>query len=145
MRNSLFLIVLFLSVAFILIATPVSDITSLKTADNLLEMSPGIKCSKDDYETYDAELTSMSSGFDGNPAWATESLVIRNCFFNDLTTHVDTQGNQYQDFSIYDPIVGSDPQLNSFYQPIWNTTTMSPCIDTGDGSVPMVYILSNIA
>ncbi|HHZ15460.1 MAG TPA: T9SS type A sorting domain-containing protein [Candidatus Cloacimonetes bacterium] len=71
---------------------------------------------------------------DGIPDHATESLTINNCFFNDLANHVDTQGNAYQEFSISSPVVAPDPLLDSCYQPIWNASTMSPCIDSGVGT-----------
>ena len=79
---------------------------------------------------YDVEW----GGDTGNPDYATESLTINNCFFNDLTNHVDTQGNAYQVFSISNSVVASDPLLDSSNHPIWTASTMSPCIDTGMGN-----------
>ncbi len=33
-------------------------------------------------------------------------------------------------------LIGIDPQIDNNYQPVWNTTIMSPCIDTGDPASP---------
>jgi len=79
---------------------------------------------------YDVEW----GGHSGNPNHATESLTINNCFFNDLNNHVDTQGNTYQVFSISNPVVATDPQLDSYYHPLWTASIMSPCIDSGYGT-----------
>jgi len=79
---------------------------------------------------YDVEW----GGHSGNPNHATESLTINNCFFNDLNNHVDTQGNTYQVFSISNPVVATDPQLDSYYHPLWTASIMSPCIDSGHGT-----------
>jgi len=102
-----------------------SGLVLFKGSDYTIENNIFHNCSP-----YDVEW----GGHDGVPNYATESLTINNCFFNDLTNHVDTQGNAYQVFSISNPVVDSDPQLDSDYHPIWNASTMSPCIDSGVGT-----------
>jgi len=115
---------------------------NLFCADTLLNLtSSGLVLFKGSDYTIENNVFHNCSPYDvkwgdhsGNPDHATESLTINNCFFNDLTNHVDTQGNTYQEFSISNPVVASDPQLDSYYQPTWNAATMSPCIDSGVGT-----------
>lgn len=102
-----------------------SGLVLFKGSDYTIENNIFHNCSP-----YDVEW----GGHTGNPNHATESLTINNCFFNDLTNHIDTQGNAYQVFSISNPVVASDPQLDSYYQPLWTASTMSPCIDSGVGT-----------
>lgn len=101
-----------------------SGLVLFKGSDYTIENNIFHNCSP-----YDVEW----GGHSGIPDYATESLTINNCFFNDLNNHVDTQGNTYQVFSISNPVVASDPQLDANYIPIWNATTMSHCIDKGTG------------
>lgn len=101
-----------------------SGLVLFKGSDYTIENNIFHNCSP-----YDVEW----GGDSGIPDYATESLTINNCFFNDLTNHVDTQGNAYQVFSIANSVVASDPQLHSDYTPLWNATTMSPYIDAGIG------------
>lgn len=58
-------------------------------------------------------------------------LQMRNCLFWDNLT--DYTGVNYN--SVVNPgcLFGSDPSLDACYQPIWNTTYFSHCIDAGIG------------
>ena len=102
-----------------------SGLVLFKGSDYTIENNIFHNCSP-----YDVEW----GGHSGNSNHATESLIINNCFFNDLNNHVDTQGNTYQVFSISNPVVATDPQLDSYYHPLWTASIMSPCIDSGHGT-----------
>ncbi len=80
----------------------------------------------DNCSPYDVKWGGHETGYS-----ATVSLTINNCYFNDLTNHVDTTGNAYQTLTTNNLLVTSNPLLGSNHEPIWSSTVISPLIDRG--------------
>ncbi|MDD4223600.1 MAG: FlgD immunoglobulin-like domain containing protein, partial [Candidatus Cloacimonetes bacterium] len=54
-----------------------------------------------------------------------------NCYFNDLTNHVDVTGNSNQTYVANDLLIASSPLLGTNHEPLWTSSVISPVIDRG--------------
>ena len=69
-----------------------------------------------------------------NPHWAGRGLTLNNCLFSLSYPRYDTGG------SVGSPLTENavdsvqNMHLDNFYKPIWNSSTISPCIDAGIGA-----------
>jgi hypothetical protein len=70
---------------------------------------------------------------DGHSDWVTRGLTINNSLFSTSSPRYDFGGNTSCPL-VENSVMSVDTMyLDSDYQPIWNSTTMSPCIDSGIG------------
>lgn len=76
---------------------------------------------------------SWSGHMPEHPDWSCRGLTLNNCLFSPTSPRYDYAG------SVSKPLIENsvfnmqNMHLDSNYVPIWNSTTMSPCIDTGVG------------
>ncbi len=63
--------------------------------------------------------------------YPTDSLTLNNCYFNDLTNHVDVTGSSNQTYVANDLLIASSPLLGTNHEPLWTSTVFSPVIDRG--------------
>ena len=82
-------------------------------------------CAFDNVSGYSINWGSYESG---NPTWATSSLTIDYCLFDDPIDDAldDDEGNVDHPLSTNNVQFSTDPQLDANFTPIWTSTTRSP-------------------
>jgi hypothetical protein len=68
-----------------------------------------------------------------HPDWSCRGLTLNNCLFSHTSPRYDFGGSTSNPLTENSVISVQNMHLDANYVPIWNSTTMSPCIDSGIG------------